>query len=251
VPPSLRPFVPPSLRPSVPSSLPFVPPCRLPIAYCLPHGDITLIVRLVGTLVEVADGAVVLERNGVSREVLVPHFAIGELAACRGREVTLHTMEFLEGNPASGNLVPRMLGFLHPEDRMFFNRFISVKGIGPRKALKALTEPVRRVASWIEGADTKALTQLPGIGRRAAELIVAELKGKMDDLALPTEPAAKRPAVHLSQPQRDALEVLLAWGDTRTDVERWLERAGQLHPDLDSAGDWVRAAYRIKTGVEG
>jgi len=210
-----------------------------------------LIVRLAGTLTEVADGSVTVDRAGVSREVLVPHFSVGELAACRGQEVTLHTIEFLEGNPSSGNLVPRMLGFLHPEDRLFFNRFVGVKGIGPRKALKALSEPVRRVASWIETGDTKALATLPGIGKRAAELIVAELKGKMDDLALPTAASTDARPVQLSAPQRDALEVLLAWGDTRSDAERWLERAGQLHPDLKVAGDWVRAAYRIKTGVEG
>ena len=210
-----------------------------------------MIVRLVGTLAEVADGSVVVDRDGVSREVLVPQFSVGELAACRGREVSLHTIEFLEGNPVSGNLAPRMLGFLHPEDRMFFNRFINVKGIGVRKALKALTEPVRRVASWIESGDTKALTQLPGIGKRAAELIVAELKGKMDDLALPEAADGKPRPVQLSSGQRDALEVLLAWGDGRNEAERWLERAAQLHPDLKEAGDWVKAAYRVKSGVEG
>lgn len=210
-----------------------------------------MIVRIVGNLMEVTEGAVAVERDGICREVLVPQFAVGELAACRGQEVTLHTIEFLEGNPASGNLVPRVLGFLHPEDRMFFNRFVGVKGIGPRKALKALTEPVRRVASWIECGDTKALATLPGIGKRAAELIVAELRGKMDDLALPVSADGKAKVVQLSSAQRDALEVLLAWGDGRMDAERWLERAAQIHPDLKDAGDWVRAAYRIKAGVEG
>lgn len=209
-----------------------------------------MIVRLTGTLIEVREEDVVVERDGVAREVLVPHYAVGELAACRGQVVTLHTMEFLEGNHASGNLVPRMLGFLHVEDRMFFMRFVGVKGIGPRKALRALASPVREVASWIKTNDTKALARLPGIGARAAELIVASLKGKMDDFALP-ERAPVGEAVQLSQAQRDALEVLVAWGDSRTDSERWLERAMQLHAGLDSADEWVRMAYRIKSGVEG
>ncbi len=209
-----------------------------------------MIVRLTGTLIEVTEESIVIDRSGVAREVLVPRFVIGELAARRGQEVALYTMEFYEGNPSSGHLVPRMLGFVHPEDRLFFTRFVGVKGIGARKALKALTEPVRRIASWIESGDTKSLSRLPGIGRRAAELVVASLKGKMNDLALPAESAAG-PAVQLSQPQRDALEVLVAWGDARSDAERWLERAGQLHPDMQSAEEWVRAAYRVKTGAEG
>jgi len=210
-----------------------------------------MIVRLTGTLIEVTEESVVLDRDGVAREVLVPQFAISELAAHRGQVVTLHTMEFYEGNHASGNFVPRMLGFLHPEDRDFFRRFVAVKGIGPRKALKALGQPVRRIATWIESGDAKALAHLPGIGSRAAELIVASLKGKMDDLALPAAEPKEARTGRLSQAQRDALEVLVAWGDTRGDAERWLERAAQLNPDVQSPDEWVRAAYRIKTGVEG
>lgn len=210
-----------------------------------------MIVRLTGTLIEVTEESVVLDRDGVAREVLVPQFAISELAAYRGQVVTLHTMEFYEGNHASGSLVPRMLGFLHPEDRDFFRRFVAVKGIGPRKALKALGQPVRRIATWIESGDAKALAHLPGIGSRAAELIVASLKGKMDDLALPAAEPKEAKTGRLSQAQRDALEVLVAWGDTRGDAERWLERAAQLNPDVQMPDEWVRAAYRVKTGVEG
>jgi len=209
-----------------------------------------MIVRLSGTLIDLAEESVVIDRNGVAREVLVPRFAIAELAAYRGQVVTLHTLEFYEGNPSSGHLTPRIVGFLHPEDRAFFKRFIEVKGIGTRKALKALGEPVRRIASWIESGDVKALTRLPGIGPRVADLIVASLRGKLDDLAMAgteTEGASAQ----LSQTQRDALEVLVAWGDSRGDGERWLARAAQLKPDLDSPDEWVRAAYRVKTGVEG
>jgi len=208
-----------------------------------------MIVRLTGTLAEVFEDSITLEREGVAREILVPQFAVAELAAYRGQQVTLHTMQFYEGNHSSGNLVPRMLGFLHPEDRLFFERLVSVKGIGPKKALKALSQPARRIASWIESGDAKELARLPGIGNRAAELVIATLRGKMDDLAAAGAGSA-RPA-QLSIAQRDALEVLVAWGDGRGECERWLERAAQLHPALDAAGDWVKAAYRIKAGVEG
>ncbi len=210
-----------------------------------------MIVGLTGNLVEIREDAVVIEQGGIAREVLVPPFAISELAAHRGQTVTLHTVEFLEGNSNTGNLVPRMLGFLHPEDRLFFNRFVSVKGLGPRRALKALAEPVRRIATWIESGDTVALTRMPGIGKRGAEMVVATLKGKMEDLALPVEGDSKQESIKLSEAQRDALEVLVAWGDPRGEAERWLSRAAQLHPALDSADEWVRVAYRIKTGVEG
>ncbi len=209
-----------------------------------------MIVRLTGTIVEVYEDHVVLERAGLAREVLVPQYAVGELAACRGREMTLHTLEYFEGNQASGNLVPRLIGFVYPDDKRFFTRFISVKGIGLRKALKALAEPVAKIAVWIKNGDTKALTRLPGIGGRAAQLIVAELRGKIDEFAFGGEAAPADELAGLTQDQQDALEVLVAWGDSRSEAERWIQRAAQLHPDLTGPDEWVRVAYRIKTGAE-
>lgn len=212
-----------------------------------------MIIRLTGNLVDVDEETIVLDRDGVAREVLVPRFAVAELAAYRGQQITLHTIEFFEGNHASGHLVPRLLGFLHREDRLFFERFVDVKGIGPRKALKALAQPVRKIAGWIEAGDAKALASLPGIGARAAEMIVATLRGKMSDLAIGAEAdaAAGGKAVELSSAQRDALEILVAWGDPRAEAQRWIERAAQLHPDLAGADQWVRVAYRVKAGIEG
>ena len=106
-----------------------------------------MIVRLTGNVVEVTEESAILERDGVAREVLIPGFAVGELTACRGKEMSLHTIEFIEANQSGGNMTPRLVGFVHPEDRVFFRHFISVKGIGLRKAMKALAEPIRAIAA--------------------------------------------------------------------------------------------------------
>jgi len=147
-----------------------------------------------------------------------------------------------------------LVGVALPEDRTFFVRFITVKGMGVRKALKALTEPVSKVAAAIESADAKYLTRLPGIGKRAADQIIAELKGKVSEFAV-GETDASEPSVSPgdSWPEelRDALEVMIALGERRADAERWLERARQLHPDKYGADDWLRLAYRVKSGSEG
>jgi len=209
-----------------------------------------MIVKMRGQLAEISDDAVILERDGLAYEILVPAYAIGELAASRGSAVTLHTLEYLEGNAAGGNLTPRLVGFLHAEDRAFFKQFLTVKGVGVRKALRALAEPVAQIAADIESADASALSRLPGIGRRMAEQIVAELKGKVAAHAYAKSdvPAAARSA--FTAEQRDAIEILVAWGDPRSDAERWLARAAQLHNDIKSAESWVKAAYRVKGGAE-
>ena len=92
-----------------------------------------MIVRLAGTLTDVFEDSIVLERDGVSREVLVPRFSVAELASYRGRQVTLNTTEFFEGSHTSGHLVPRILGFLHEEDRLFFTRFVAVQYCFPSR----------------------------------------------------------------------------------------------------------------------
>jgi len=210
-----------------------------------------VIVRVTGMMTELTEESVVIEREGLAYEVLVPGYAIGELAAVRGQQVTLHTLEYYEGTAAGGNLIPRLIGFLHSEDRTFFQRFLTVKGMGIRRTLRALAEPPAHVATAIEAGDTKALGRLPGIGKRASEQIVAELRGKLEAFAIAAG-AERTPArAEWTPAQRDALEILIAWGERRADAEQWLQRAGQLHPDIDQADEWIRAAYRIKAGNEG
>lgn len=207
-----------------------------------------MLVRLTGRLTDVHEDTVVVDRDGLAYELLVPRFAAGELAAHRGKDVTLHTMEYLEGNPAGGNLIPRLIGFLHVEDRAFFETFTTVKGVGIRKALRALVEPTARIARDVEAADAKALGRLPGIGPRLAQQIVAELRGKLTRFS---HGAAVAADAGMSREQRDAMELLVAWGDARADALRWLTRAAQLHPDMKEVEAWVKAAYRVKAGAEG
>jgi Holliday junction DNA helicase RuvA len=106
------------------------------------------------------------------------------------------------------------------------------------------------VATWIESGDVKSLKLLPGIGARAAEQIIAELRGKLKDLAVAAGATREPVEARLNDDQRVALQILLEWGDARHDAERWLERAAQLHPELSGPDEWVRAAYRVKTGAE-
>jgi len=209
-----------------------------------------MIVRLRGELSEVTDASVILEREGAAYEVLVPAYALGELGAVRGQSVVLHTMEYYEGSAAGGNLIPRIVGFLHADDRAFFECFITVKGIGVRKGLKALTEPTGRIAGHIEAADAAALSRLPGIGRRTAEQIIVELRGKLTAFAQSggVRGAGSNESSRMSQAQRDALELLVLWGDARSDAMRWLARVAEMQSDLKEVEAWVKAAYRIKAG---
>ena len=88
-------------------------------------------------------------------------------------------------------MVPRLIGFLSPIDREFFDIFCSVDGVGVKKALRAMVRPVRELARMIQDQDVKLLATFPGIGEATAERIVAKLRRKVGKFALIVGP---RPA---------------------------------------------------------
>lgn len=159
-----------------------------------------MITRMTGVLNRVLDEEVRLLVGPLEYQVLVPEFVRRQLQTHTGQELTLHTTEYLDGNPMQGRVVPRLIGFLHEADLEFFELFCTVDKVGVRKALKALMRPVREIANAIQRQDSKWLTTLPGVGAATAEQMVAKLKRKVTRFAMtgPTadaEPSADGKAV--------------------------------------------------------
>jgi len=206
--------------------------------------------RLTGILesLDAQTGVLLLAVGDVAYEVLAPGYAVGDLSQQLHRSVTLHCLEYLEGNAMGGNLVPRLIGFLRARDKVFFQRFTSVKGIGSRKALRALARPPGELAGWIESGDDKMLATLPEVGKRTAQQIIAALKGKMGDFALEAaEAGGGRRA--LTGMEREALEILLQLGERRDEAEELIARARDKFREAASTDALVQAAYRLKTGA--
>jgi holliday junction DNA helicase RuvA len=203
-----------------------------------------MICRLTGRLADVSDDAVVLDRDGIGYEVMVPASAVGELQRLRGSEVALFTIQYFEGNPAGANLVPRLVGFLTESERAFFNLFTKVKGISNRRALRVMSVPVHQLAAAIEHGDVRLLTTLPEIGKKTAAQIITELQGHTQPFLEPS--AAPRPMEELTSAQRVALEILVQWGDRRVDAQRWVAAAVAAEPTLTEPDAIVRAAYRAR-----
>ena len=211
-----------------------------------------MISALTGELRQVDEDRVHLQVGPMLCEVLVPASDVHLLQAGVGEPMTFHTILYLEGDAAGGNLEPRLLGFLRPEDKRFFEKFITVKGIGPKKALKALIYPAGEIAQAIESKDAKFLVGLPQIGKRMAELIVAELAGKVGEFA--TVSMDERAALGFaggsrSTAEEDAIAALMALGERRADAEHLLDRAKQQHGDgkLKTTHDFVREMLRMRT----
>jgi Holliday junction DNA helicase RuvA len=208
-----------------------------------------MIAGIEGKLVQLGTETALVQVGPVTYEVMLPGYCISALAGLIGSDVSLFTMEYYEGSLGGGNLIPRMIGFLDPAEREFFTTFTSVKGMGIRKGLRALSIPIADIAAAVEAGDEKTLMSLPAIGRRMAQLIVAELKGKLQTFAFGAEPA--RAAQTEFRPfQTEALEILIAWGEKRSEAAELIELAAQKHPDVQTAEALVPLVYRLKQGVE-
>lgn len=208
-----------------------------------------MISAITGELRRVDEDRAHLAVGPILYELLVPASDLAELQGSVGQELTFYTILDLEGDPARGNLQPRLIGFLRPEDRKFFNLFTTVKGIGPKTALRALTVPIGEIAQAIEDKDARFLIRLNGIGKRTAELIVAELAGKAKLFATgygdrpASAPASSRRAAF----EEDAIAGLMALGERRPDAEHLLDRAKQVNPGLKTTDALLREMLRLRT----
>ncbi len=143
-----------------------------------------MITRITGVLIAVSDVAATIRIGGFEYEVLIPDLVRRQLSPRINDEISLRTIEYLDGNPQQGRLIPRIVGFTCDAEKEFFELFCSVDGVGVKKALRAMVRPVREVAEAIEEQDVKTLSTLPGVGPAVAERIIAKLRRKMTKFAL-------------------------------------------------------------------
>lgn len=218
-----------------------------------------MIAKIRGLVRSVDEDAVHLALEPLELEVWVPEQARGFLRERIGEVVTLHTSLQIEGNQATSRMIPRLLGFLSPVDRAFYEALCSVDGLGSRKALRAMVRPVREIARAIQDQDTASLSALPGVGQALAERIVAKLRRKVGKFALAvlsehersgavdeqvdTEPAD-------AQVLRETFETLLSVGHTESQARQLIERATSGRKRYKTVVDLIEAIYQKDRSAE-
>ena len=187
-----------------------------------------------------AASTVEIDVGGVWYEVDLPAFVYRALEDREmGEDLELETYYFVTQNAP----IPRLIGFQRVVERAFFEKLIAVPNVGPTTATRALAFSVSSIARWIEAGDTAALGRLPGIGKRSAETIVAQLRGKVTEEALLADEgfdrleAPKKPEP--TEVARDATDALVALGYSRSEAERLVSQV-----EADSAPATVEEAIR-------
>ena len=192
-----------------------------------------MLTRLTGQLESITEDtipiATITTNPSFAMEVLIPTYLALNLESQISQIVTLHTRLYLEAQGQGTSFIPRIIGFGSPTERAFFEVFTSVKGVGSKKALRALKEPPSNIAAYIVNKDAKSLTNLPEIGKRTAETIIAELTGKIEkfagDAILSASSFQSQPASFIEHPTlpaaaMEAVAALIALGEQRNSAEQ-------------------------------
>jgi Holliday junction DNA helicase RuvA len=121
---------------------------------------------------------IVLLVNGIGYEIYIPEYLNNYFVE---NNISLNSELSLEiyYHVTERQPKPLLVGFISSADKEFFEQLIQVEGIGPIKAANSLVFSINIIANAIESEDVSLLEQMPGIGSRAAQKIVASLKGKL------------------------------------------------------------------------
>lgn len=205
-----------------------------------------MIARISGKIIERGANHLILEAGSVCYQVHLPTAVMQRLEENIRPDgsVSLITYHYLQVEPSRGT--PVLIGFLNEVEKEFFEVFITVSGIGPKAALKALSEPISLIAKAIDEADTGFLRSLPGIGQQRAREIIAKLQNKVGKFGLIQDRKAREAAVQADDIAQEALAVLLQLEYKKAEAALMIQKAMERSPGISSTEDLLNEVYKQK-----
>ncbi|KJJ84075.1 holliday junction ATP-dependent DNA helicase RuvA [Candidatus Omnitrophus magneticus] len=207
-----------------------------------------MISRISGKVVTQKESALIINNGGIFYEVFVPPAVIKSLEHGKKTEgeVELVTYHYYQMEPSRG--VPVLIGFENEIEKEFFEKFITVSGIGPKAACKALVEPFSVTAGAIDRGDINFLKKLPGIGEQRARLIVAKLQGKVAKYGLIRDEHPDS-AKGSEDYREEALIILTQLQYKRSEAEDMIKKAMERNPKVKTCEELLSEVYKQKKVV--
>lgn len=203
-----------------------------------------MISKIKGKIKEIKELSILVETGNLTYEILVPPAVMSSIDS-NNEEIELITYHYYQTDPSKS--VPVLIGFLNQIEKEFFERFISVSGVGPKAACKALTLPFSTIADGIDSADITLLKSLPGIGEQKAKEIIAKLQGKVGKFGLIQDRGLAKVHKMKEDVIKDAMSVLLQLQYKKKEAEQMLENAIRRNPDIKTSEELLNEVYRQKT----
>lgn len=203
-----------------------------------------MISRITGKIVERGNNYLVLDINGLAYQVLVPATVMQRIDDYLGADgkISLRTFHYLQSDQAKS--IPVLIGFVNDIEKDFFEIFITVSGIGPRAALKALNKPISEIARAIDEGDLVFLKSLPGIGEQRAREIIAKLQNKVGRFGLIQDHALKEVLARSKDIAEEALAVLMQLEYKRAEASNMIRKSLELAPHTETTEELLNLVYK-------
>jgi len=204
-----------------------------------------MIAKIQGCLIEKRSNSLILDVKGIFYEIVVPASVFQRLDDHLDSEgqLNLITYHYLQLEPSRA--YPILIGFFNEIERDFFQQFITVSGIGPRAAIKALNKPISEIAQAIDAGDINYLKTLPGIGMQKAKEIVAKLQGKVGRFGLIQDKTIAIPEQKTTPDwQEEALAVLLQLQYKKQEAVDMIQKALSRNQMIASSEDLLNEIYK-------
>ncbi len=173
-----------------------------------------MITYLNGIMLHWLDDALVIDINGIGYQVFVT--PVMAHSATVGESIQLHVYHHIKEESQ------QLFGFKTLDERSLFTLLLSVSGVGPKVALKFLsTFSHSQLSHAIASEDSVSLTAVPGVGKRLAERITVELKGKVETSFGGTDNSTPPPSSH-----QDIILALRQLGYSAEEARQAVSRAG-------------------------
>ena len=189
----------------------------------------------------------ILEINvsGIGYEVSLPSFVM-DVVINRGKKIGEPIDLEIYYHATERSPKPLLVGFNNQIEKIFFEKIIQVEGVGPLKAVSALIFPVAIVSQAIEDEDISVLNQMPGIGARAAQKMIATLKGKLIDII--SESRTKNVTDTKNYVLRDDIvEILVGLGFKESDAIIKINDVISNKPEIkDDLEEIIREIFKSK-----
>jgi len=205
-----------------------------------------MIARISGKVIKQNQNSLFIDVSGICYEVLVPAAIMRKIDKELDKDIPITLVTYHYHNIEPARSVPILIGFINEIEKDFFLQFISVSGIGPRAAVKALANPLSEIARAIDQGDVSFLKSLPGIGQQRAKEIVAKLQGKVGKFGLIQDAALARIPESGSGIEEEAMEVLVQLQYKRPEAKEMVRLARERAPDVTSAEGLLNEVYKQK-----
>lgn len=207
-----------------------------------------MIARISGKVIEKGVNFLLIDVNGLCYEVLIPQAVMQKLNEDLINNQTVNLITYHYHHVEPSRATPILIGFLNEIEKEFFQTFITVSGIGPRAALKALNQPISLIAKAIDEADIAFLKSLPGIGQQRAREIIAKLQNKVGKFGLIQDEGSTLSKKEARGFEEDALQVLTQLQYKKPEAQSMIKKALERSPDIETTEELLNEVYKQRKG---